>query len=87
MNVSYLHNKKFIQFIEILLPQVIKMKKLFSLCLYVKNVDSDTSSLYVYMTYCYPIYSVLTLFTRLLTYLAWNTIGQYLCFMQEIQIS
>ena len=28
MNVSYLHNMKFIQFIESILPQVIKMKKL-----------------------------------------------------------
>ena len=35
MNVSYLHNMKFTQFIESLFPQVIKMKKIFTLCLHV----------------------------------------------------
>ena len=29
MNVSYLHNMKFTKFIEGLVPQVIKMKKIF----------------------------------------------------------
>ena len=35
MNVSYLHNMKFTSFIESLFPQVIKMKKIFILCLHV----------------------------------------------------
>ena len=35
MNVSYLHTMKFTEFIENLLPEVIKMKNIFFLCLHV----------------------------------------------------
>ena len=52
MNISYLHNMKFIQFIESIIPQVIKMKKLFTLCLHV-TLQTDPTWLMKGPWYCH----------------------------------